>query len=126
MELASIYKIISHEASGDEISARISFNEDHPVFKGHFPGNPIVPGVVQVQIFKDLLEQKLGRKLFLNQTKFIKFLNVINPLMAGEVQFEIFYTKLNEDNFNVKCTVKTDQMVYMKYSGNAQVLLQEK
>lgn len=122
MELTSIYEIISNEASGDEIKAKISFSKDHPVFKGHFPGNPIVPGVVQVQIIKDLLEHNLERKLFMNQTKFIKFLNVINPLEVGVVNFEIMFSSHQmENDISVQCVVKTEKHVYMKYSGNALV-----
>lgn len=118
MELASIYKIISLDVVDKKINARIAFDQTHPVFEGHFPGNPIVPGVVQVQILKDLLEQVLDKKLFLNRTKSIKFLNVINPIEDKEVHFEIVQEPIDND-ISVKCIVKTDKQVYMKYSGIA-------
>lgn len=120
MELTSIYEILSNEVSGEKISAKISFNKDHPVFKGHFPGNPIVPGVVQIQVMKDLLERVFNKKIFLNQVKSIKFINVINPFDVGVVNFEIEYSPHQpEHDITVKCVVKTDTLVYMKYSGSA-------
>ncbi|MCD4730986.1 MAG: hypothetical protein K8R74_10320 [Bacteroidales bacterium] len=122
MELKSIYKVKSIKVSGLEISARIAFNKDHMVFKGHFPGNPVVPGVVQVQVLKDVLENVLEKKVFLNRTKSIKFLNVISPLDVGEVLFEIVYEQQTDNNFAVKCVVKTETQVYMKYSGSALVI----
>lgn len=123
MELASIYKIISNEVSDNEINTKISFNMDHPVFEGHFPGNPIVPGVVQVQILKDLLEQVLDKRIFLNHTKSIKFLNVINPLEVGVVNFEIKFSPHQlENDISIQCVVKNEKLVYMKYSGNAIVV----
>ena len=121
MELKSIYEVKSIRVLDREISVRIAFNKDHMVFKGHFPGNPVVPGVVQVQVLKDLLENVLEKKVFLNRTKSIKFLNVISPLEVGEVQFEIVYEQQTDNNFAVKCVVKTETQVYMKYSGSALV-----
>ena len=121
MELASIYKVKFLEFSDREIRAGITFNKDHEVFEGHFPGNPIVPGVVQVQVLKDLLEKGLHKKVFLNRAKSIKFLNIINPFETGEVQFEIVFGQQPESNFTVKCIVKTETKVYMKYSGSALV-----
>ena len=121
MELKSIYEVKSIKVLDREISVRIAFNKDHLVFKGHFPGNPVVPGVVQVQVLKDVLENVLDKKVFLNHIKSIKFLNVISPLEVGDVQFEIGYEQQTDTNFTVKCVVKTETQVYMKYSGSALV-----
>jgi 3-hydroxyacyl-[acyl-carrier-protein] dehydratase len=119
MELTSIYKVVSSHSTNSGINARIAFNKDHVVFGGHFPGNPIVPGVVQVQILKDLLENTLHKKVFLNRVKSIKFLNVINPVETNNVHFEITIEHNSEIGIKVKCIVKTENQIYMKFSGNA-------
>lgn len=46
---------------------------DHPVFAGHFPGAPVVPGVLLLSCILDAAEQWLGtgvRPLRLRQAKF--------------------------------------------------------
>jgi 3-hydroxyacyl-[acyl-carrier-protein] dehydratase len=35
---------------GAQIEASFYTREDHPIFAGHFPGNPILPGVVQIEM----------------------------------------------------------------------------
>lgn len=35
---------------GGSITANFYTRPDHPIFAGHFPGNPILPGVVQVEM----------------------------------------------------------------------------
>jgi len=35
---------------GGEVCASFFTREDHPIFTGHFPGYPILPGVVQIEM----------------------------------------------------------------------------
>ncbi|MCB9061197.1 MAG: beta-hydroxyacyl-ACP dehydratase [Halobacteriovoraceae bacterium] len=42
--------IDSKNAIGSIVTAFYKTNAEHPIFSGHFPGNPILPGVVQVEI----------------------------------------------------------------------------
>jgi 3-hydroxyacyl-[acyl-carrier-protein] dehydratase len=35
---------------GSEVVAEYRTKSDHPIFTGHFPGNPIFPGVLQVEM----------------------------------------------------------------------------
>ena len=47
---------------------------DHPAFAGHFPGNPIVPGVVlldQAVLFAEKLLGKSGRNWQVGNAKFL-------------------------------------------------------
>ena len=43
-------KITVKDIVGSSVEAVYSTHEDHPIFAGHFPGNPILPGVVQVEM----------------------------------------------------------------------------
>ena len=43
------YHLDELETAAQEFSARISLNPEHIIFKGHFPGYPVVPGVVMMQ-----------------------------------------------------------------------------
>lgn len=35
---------------GAKVTAKYRTKEDHPIFKGHFPGRPVLPGVIQIEM----------------------------------------------------------------------------
>lgn len=43
-------EITSRDLVGTKVIANYEIKEDMPVLKGHFPGNPILPGVLQVEM----------------------------------------------------------------------------
>ena len=55
----SLLNSLYHITATDEQGIHIRFNADHPVFAGHFPGAPVVPGACLVQIAEELLAQQL-------------------------------------------------------------------
>jgi len=70
---AACQKLKPHERQvkdllGGKVVASNSISQHHPIFAGHFPGNPVFPGVVQVEmiaqtssfLFTCLKEDKLG------------------------------------------------------------------
>lgn len=40
--------------AGISIEGAYKTKKDHPIFAGHFPGNPILPGVVQVEMMAQI------------------------------------------------------------------------
>ncbi len=91
MLLNKLYKLLSLEISEEQykITAHILLNWEHPVFEGHFPGNPILPGVCTVQIIRELIEKSVGKELMLSKAGNIKYLGFISPTATNEIQFVI-------------------------------------
>jgi len=48
-------------------------------YRGHFPGNPILPGIVQLSFIRRLAERRLGIPLRLAGVRRIKYLRLITP-----------------------------------------------
>ena len=94
MLLNKLYKISHLEISQDKsgIVADIELNSHHPVFKGHFPGNPLLPGVCTVQIIKELLEESFHNSWMMTKARNIKYLGFVNP---GSMPVLHFVLKLN-------------------------------
>lgn len=89
MLIADFYTIITSSFKDSQVEAVIKLNADHPVFHGHFPGHPVVPGVCMLQIFKELTESAINTKLFLNVCTNMKFTALINPLSNPILQLSI-------------------------------------
>lgn len=67
------------------VEATVILHPEHSIFAGHFPGQPVVPGVCMLQIIKECLEQAVSRKLLLNQAASIKFLTMLVPTAGQEI-----------------------------------------
>jgi 3-hydroxyacyl-[acyl-carrier-protein] dehydratase len=63
----------------DGASARLSFPRELPIFQGHFPGFPIVPGVYLVEAARLLAERVLARSLIIAALDMAKFSRAVGP-----------------------------------------------
>ncbi|ASK30934.1 3-hydroxyacyl-ACP dehydratase [Chryseobacterium sp. T16E-39] len=114
--LTDFYTLESYDkAENGSFVANISLNKDHEIFKGHFPGNPVTPGVCMMQIVKELTEEFTGSKLFLQSASNVKFMAIINPFETPDliVQLDINET---EDGIKVKNTTLFGETIALKMS----------
>lgn len=81
----NFYSISAQESGEGSFRCTLHYNAAHAIFEGHFPGNPIVPGVCTMAIVKELLGKATGRRLMLREAKAVKFLGLINPSMSPQV-----------------------------------------
>lgn len=66
---------------------RFAIGHDHPALPGHFPGNPVVPGVVLLDRVLDAIEAAHGPLPALRLPQ-VKFLRPLRPGQAAEVVVE--------------------------------------
>jgi 3-hydroxyacyl-[acyl-carrier-protein] dehydratase len=103
--------------TGEKISAQIHLNREHPVFEGHFPGNPILPGVCTVQIILELLEKALVKELMLTRAGNIKYLGFISPETMTEVRFDLVLKKTGTNALSCSASVLAGGNVVCSFKG---------
>lgn len=86
MEFYTVRKSSKNES---KIEAQISIDPSHPIFEGHFPGQPILPGVCMMQIVRELVTKEVSSALVLTEASNVKFLHIIDPLVHSNVDVEI-------------------------------------
>lgn len=89
------------EQSDDMIAAEVGINAANELFDGHFPNMPITPGVLQVNIIEELLEQALEQKYKLKTLNRCKFLAKWDPSVTPSINVSV---KLGTTEDGVKVT----------------------
>ncbi len=74
----------------------IKLHADHIVYAGHFPGQPVTPGVIQIQIVHELLEKHFHRNLKLITMHQCKFLKILNPNETCQILVRVEFTRQEE------------------------------
>ena len=114
--LDDLFIVQSTEAIENGFTVRLLCNPSHPVYKAHFPGNPIIPGACLLKTAGELLQQKTGRPLFLKSSKNIKYLNVLVPEEGKEVRFEFSDFAEIENGCKAQVVIADDASVYSEMS----------
>jgi len=114
MLLDDFFKILDSSKEDEKTIVLIELNKEHNIYEGHFPGNPVVPGVCLIQMIKETIETLLGKKLMMTAADEIKFLNIVNPLTANRLSIEI-KSRINTGNPLAFAIIITDGTVtYLK------------
>lgn len=121
MLIAGLYKVIQVDNTDEGIVAKVHLNKDHEIFKGHFPGNPVMPGVCMIQMIKELTEEAIGKDLFLTVSSNIKFMAIINPEINPDLELAIDINKV-EDEVKVKNTTTFNETIALKMNASFKVI----
>lgn len=115
--LRGFYKILSEQHHAGQILGEISFDKEHPIFSGHFPSVPVVPGVCMMQIIKELTEAATATRTRLSMASQLKFLTPINPLVTPAILFIIHY-KQQEEKLELTAELKNADRSFFKMKAS--------
>ncbi len=79
MILKDFYSIVSIENLDGVHSTTLRINNQHELYKGHFPDRPVTPGVILMQLFKEEAERVSKTNLQLDKASNVKFTAVVDP-----------------------------------------------
>ena len=103
MLLDNFYTILSSESSDSTIwTIQIKLNPGHPVYQGHFPGHPVVPGVCLLQLIKECVEDIRQQKLQIAQVSSCKFLSAINPIETPHISVALTFKEIEEGTLQLQ------------------------
>lgn len=120
MLLKDFYKIIELDNSDKEnVKAIIDLNKEHEVYEGHFPGNPVVPGVCLTQLIKEIMENVENKELSLVYADNIKFMAIVNPEINNRLQVDLKVKYDTEQKLiKVNSITHFNEQVFYKFKGN--------
>lgn len=114
----NLYTIVSQQKEDGLDVFRVCIHPEWPIFKAHFPGHPITPGVCIVQMVQELLQNLVHRKLCLCQAKNVKYFAILSPEEVTDLS--VTFTKMEElpdGSFKVQAQVTGGETLYTKLSA---------
>ncbi|KRK39897.1 3-hydroxyacyl-ACP dehydratase FabZ [Loigolactobacillus bifermentans] len=128
LDIQEIQKILPHRypfllidkvltvTPGESVVAQKNVTINEPFFQGHFPGNPVMPGVLQLEAMAQAgavailtLPEFKGKVAYFGGIKKAKFRQIVRP---GDVlKIEVELTKLRDQIGSGQGTIKVDDKV---------------
>jgi 3-hydroxyacyl-[acyl-carrier-protein] dehydratase len=114
-DLFSIDKISREDAS---VSVMLGINAESEIFKGHFPGHPVVPGACMLQIVKEVLEAVLNHPIRQKKADQLKFMIMIDPTKTSIVTLDMTYKNAEDGSIVVSAKLSNPDALYFKFQGS--------
>lgn len=124
------FHLLSLDDAGDgKWQARVRLNDRCRVYRGHFPGNPVSPGVCNVWMLKDIAEnilakaeandpsQKKNRKLFMQSIDRCRFTEVISPQRCPELCIDMHLSPSADGTTLVEAAISDATTQYLDFKG---------
>ena len=118
MLLENKYFNVIRQDNTDSLNAtfRIALLPDCEVYKGHFPGEPICPGVCNIETIKECASMLLGRELRYSAIKQCRLTAIATPQVCPEVDITIALTE-RDGEYGIQSTISDEKQTYMILKG---------
>lgn len=114
MLLNDLYTIHSLSKVENKIESVVLLRDNHPIFNGHFPGQPVLPGVCMMQMITEITGKYLNQKFSIAGAPLIKFLRMIDPRKTPLIRFEIKYES-KAKSIITSGKIFLDSEIFMKF-----------
>jgi 3-hydroxyacyl-[acyl-carrier-protein] dehydratase len=115
--LNDLYNIQSITESENQVQVEVLLQADHTIFKGHFPGQPVLPGVCMMEMITEIMEEHLKKSFRISSAPLIKFLLMIDPRKDPLIYFEIIYQTL-PGTTTANGKIYSGLQIFMKFQMN--------
>lgn len=113
MALEGLYRIDQITPTESGYEAFVTLFAGHKVYEGHFPGQPVVPGVCTMTVIRETISEACGRRLMFSSVKECKFLSALIP--TEDLSLRLGMTLSPEGQF--KCNVSNNDIVVLKLNA---------
>ncbi|MDR1223489.1 MAG: beta-hydroxyacyl-ACP dehydratase [Tannerella sp.] len=115
--LNDYFKIDSRTADHDETLFRITLLPEYRAYAGHFPGNPVSPGVCNIQMIRECAQLLTGKRLFLGYISQCRLSAVITPQTTPQLQLRMQLSVEADGIYGVRATVGDGTVTCIDFKG---------
>jgi 3-hydroxyacyl-[acyl-carrier-protein] dehydratase len=112
--LNDLYTIQSLAESDNRMMVLVRLFPDHAIFKGHFPGQPVLPGACMMEMITEITGECLHQSFRISGGPMIKFLHMIDPQKDPLINLEINY-QLTHEKIVTDGKIFKGSIIFMKF-----------
>lgn len=117
MLLNNFFTIAQQVQTDSNINSQISLNAEHPIYKGHFPHQPVLPGVCMMQMLAELTGHALGREVVIKKAGQVKFLIPIIPQKFPNLDIKIECIPAEDGSLKITGSIHAAELTFFKFKG---------
>ena len=96
----------------------IAILPDCNVYDGHFPGDPVCPGVCNIETIKECAMMLLGKELRIKTIKQCRLTAIATPTVCPEVTIDLTATPADDnESYTIVASIADDKQSYMNFKG---------
>ena len=104
-----LYTLTPIDENGSEIRFSAHLDPLHPIFEGHFPSQPVLPGVCTLAMLRDAIALKEGHLVRFDRIRDCKFMAPVDPRTTDSLELQ-----LTTSNGEVRATVVDGERIILK------------
>lgn len=113
MLINDYYTIEGTSTQEDAHLYHIRLNPECQVYRGHFPEQPVSPGVCNIQMLKELAEQTVGRRLFMSNLNLCRLTTLVTPQEHPTMTATLVLDE-KEGTYKLRATLGNGEETYLE------------
>lgn len=109
----AFFQLVSITEDDGQHSASVKLNPDHEVYNGHFPDQPVAPGVMLMNMCREVAEKVKGEEVRIRSARSIKFVKVVDPTKIQDLVLTMKFDE-GDDGTRFQCVAKAGADTYFK------------
>ena len=95
---------------------------DCDVYRGHFPGKPVSPGVCNIEMIRECTEMLIGQDLQIDTIKQCRLTAVASPAICPKVDVKVTVAQVEgTENYNIVASIADASTSYMEMKATLKV-----
>lgn len=114
MLIQDFYTVKDIYKEGGETVFKVTLDPECQVYRGHFPGESVAPGVLSIEMIKECAEQVAGRRLNIIDINECRFLKLVTPHDLPEAEVHLTLTHQQPDKWTLTSSLKGGDTEYLR------------
>lgn len=107
------YKVVGKEIHDKTYRYAVELIAEHAVYKGHFPGNPVSPGVFSIQMLRECCEDAIQKELKIESIGQCRFITVLCPNDTGVIDVAFSIDEKLDGEYRIIGEIKGNELTYV-------------